>query len=43
MNDQTSSAAPSTPAQMQLIQMATAYRVSQAVYAAAIMRLGDHK
>jgi hypothetical protein len=27
---------------MQLIQMATAYRVSQALYAAAVLRLADH-
>jgi hypothetical protein len=42
MNDKTPAAAPSTSAQMQLIQMATAYRVSQALYAAAALRLGDH-
>jgi O-methyltransferase/methyltransferase family protein len=42
MTGKTSVAVPSIAAQMQLIQMATAYRVSQAVYAASALRLGDH-
>jgi hypothetical protein len=42
MNDKSPAAAPSKVAHMQLIQMATAYRVSQAPYAAAAVRLGDH-